>query len=181
MEFTIYYEYFPILRGAPRTTRCHATHGIYNISSTFSYPRERSEDHSMPIKPRSLQYIINIFLSCNALNLQYIINIFLSSGEVRGPLDVDQTMEFAIYCQHFPVLGGAPRTTRCHATQRIYNILLTCSYCRERSKGPPDVDQTVEFAIDYQHFPILRGAPRTTRCRSTRRYFVWGREGGGFV
>ena len=124
---------------------------------------ELREDHSM---------------SWNAWNLQYLINIFLSSGEVRGPLDVDQTMEFAIYCQHFPVLVGAPRTTRCHATQWIYNILLTCSSCRERSKGPPDVDQTVEFAIDYQHFPILRGAPRTTRCRSTRRYLVWGREGG---
>ena len=76
------YQHFLLLGEAPRTTRCCATHGIYNILLTFSYSREGSADHSMSSKP---------------WNLQHICRIFRSSGKLRGPLDVMQRMDFAIY------------------------------------------------------------------------------------
>ena len=120
------YHHFLLLGEAPRTTRCCATHGIYNILLTVSYSREGSADHSMSIKP---------------WNLQHICRIFLSSGKLRGPLDVMQRMEFAIYYQHFPILGRGLRTTWCWSNRGICNSLST--------------------------FPAPRPAPMTTRRRAT--------------
>ena len=132
VKFATYLQDFPILRQAPRTTRCYAAHGICNILSTFSYPWKRSEDHLMLIQPGNLQQLIDISCSsassddhstsCNAWNLQYIINISLFSGEIRAPLDLDQTIDFTIDYQHFRVLGGGSEdhTMSCNAWNLQY-------------------------------------------------------------
>ena len=107
MEFAIYYQHFPILGRGLRTTRCWSNRGICNSLSTFPAPRRSSDDHST---------------SCNAWNLQYIINISLFSGEIRAPLDVDQTIDFTIDYQHFRVLGGGSEdhTMSCNAWNLQY-------------------------------------------------------------
>ena len=121
-----------------------------------------------------------------------IINISCSSGKLRGPLDVVQHMGFTIYYSHFPILGRGPRTTPCRANREICNIFagfsdpqassedhsMLCSAWNlqyiiniflslEEVWGPLDVDPTGEFAIAYQHFLLLGGAPMTTRRRAT--------------
>ena len=178
------YQHFLLLGEAPRTTRCCATHGIYNILLTVSYSREGSADHSMSIKP---------------WNLQHICRIFLSSGKLRGPLDVMQRMEFAIYYQHFPILGRGLRTTRCWSNRGIWNSLSTFPAPRRSSddhstscnawnlqyiinislfsgeiRAPLDVDQTIDFTIDYQHFRVLGGGSEdhTMSCNAWNLQYI---------
>ena len=97
-----------------------------------------------------------------------IITISWSSGKLRGPLDVVQRTEFTIYYWHFPILRRGPRTTPCLSNRGICNILAGFSYPQGKLRGPLNVMQRMEFAIDYQHFPILGRSPRTTRCWSKR-------------
>ena len=53
-------------------------------------------------------------------------------------------------------------TTRRRATHGIYNTLLTFYCSRGKIRAPLDVDQTIDFTIDYQHFCVLGrpGGPR---------------------
>ena len=67
----------------------------------------------------------------------------------------------------FPAPRGSSEDHSMLCNAWILQYMISIFLSLQEVWGPLDVDPTVEFAIAYQHFLLLGGAPMTTRRRAT--------------